>query len=119
MSWRRYCPRAVYRITHKSCDSVFFRISNPVSSYLASYDDLQRGHVCVLDRSMAIFTAGAHNSSLQWHEKHMPTNLFSYHLVVYPGMNYLFCANRGRAGMLHHGVRMNTSAMATIDLSIL
>lgn len=45
------------------------------------YDDLQHGHVCFRSSGGDI-DGGAHNSSQQWLEKHMPANLFSYHLVA-------------------------------------
>lgn len=40
--------------------------------------------VRVLDLAAEISANGAHNSSQQWLEKHMPTNLFRYHLAASP-----------------------------------
>ncbi|KAH0810923.1 hypothetical protein GEV33_011868 [Tenebrio molitor] len=75
------------------------------------YDDLQHGHVCVSDGSTAILTAGAHNSSPQWFEKRMPTNLFSYHLVASP--HELFILRPARRRNAPPSVRMDTSGTAT------
>lgn len=52
-----------------------------------------------VDRSAAISARSTHNSSQQWLEKHMPTNLFSYHLPASSHELFILCESGPGRGM--------------------